>query len=101
MLRNSRLQSGGNKLNPRLHEAGDEMDVAGQPVKLGDHKRGLLASTEFDGFEQLGPVAVPLAGFDLGELGMQGTGSQETGDGLPRAWSPRPLSPWRSVETRW
>ncbi len=50
------------------------MDVAGQPVALGDDERGLAFPAQLDGFVELRPVGVQLAGFDLGELGEQGSG---------------------------
>ena len=78
---------GGDELDAGLHQPGDEVNIAGQPIQLGDDQRCLLPAAQLDGLEQLGPVGVALAGFDLGKLSQQGSGappsSKEPADRLP------------------
>jgi hypothetical protein len=58
----------GRELNARLHQAGHEMDVAGEPIELGDDERGAERTARLEGFGELGPIR-PLAALDFGELG--------------------------------
>ena len=58
------------KLDAALHQAGDERDVAGQPVELGDHQDGALPAAQLQRSAQLRPVGAPAA-LDLDQLGDQ------------------------------
>ncbi|MFZ1430886.1 MAG: hypothetical protein WAS21_29490 [Geminicoccaceae bacterium] len=58
----------GDELDPALHEARDEGDIAGQPVELGDDQRGPLPLAGGDRGMKFGPVVLPGA-LDLGEFG--------------------------------
>ena len=58
----------GDEFNTAFHEIGDEGDVAGQPVELGDDQRGALPLTGGNGRVEFGPVGFPPT-LDLGELG--------------------------------
>jgi hypothetical protein len=58
----------GDKIDPTLHQAGDEMDVARQPVELGNDQGRLASSASRQRAGDPRPV-VPLATFDLGEVG--------------------------------
>ena len=59
---------GCNEVHAAFHQAGNEMDVAGEPVELGDDELGFLAATCVERRGELGPV-VALARLNLGELG--------------------------------
>src|SRR5262245_46743205 len=50
--------------NSARDEPGEEVDVAGEPVELGDHQGGAGAPGVGDGLGQLGAVG-PLAALDL------------------------------------
>ena len=60
----------GHEVDAALHQLGDEGDVAGQPVELGDHQGGAVQAAQAERPVQLGPV-VALAALDLGHLGGQ------------------------------
>lgn len=54
------------KLDARLHEAGEEGDVAGQPVELGDDEDGLRAPGVSEGANEFGTVgAFPALDLDV------------------------------------
>ena len=53
---------------PRLHQGRRESDVAGKPVQLGDHQRGIGELGVGDGLRQFRPIGV-LSGLDLGVVG--------------------------------
>ena len=55
------------EIHPALDQAGDEVDVAGKAVELGDQERYAAPATLLDGGLKLGPVVL-LSGFDLGIL---------------------------------
>lgn len=57
------------ELDPRFHKGGNEGDVAGQSVKLGDQQHATDAPRLFKGRFQLGATALAGAGLDLGDLG--------------------------------
>ena len=68
------------------HQPGDEGNVSGQSVELGDDDRALGRASSGEGGCQLRPAIESigaLAGFDLGELGDPGEvlGLAEAGDG--------------------
>ena len=71
----------GNEINPTLHEAGDEMDVAGQSIKPGDDERGFVTAALVERGCELRAVGVPLAALDFLELGEQGSAVREPGNG--------------------
>ncbi len=73
----------GDEIDAALHQPGDEMDVAGEPIKPGDNECGFLSSACIERGGELGPVGVPLAALDLLELGEQGSAMGEAGDGGP------------------
>src|SRR5205807_1715266 len=56
----------------RLHQARDEMYVSGETVQFGNNERGSGSLALRDRGGQLRAVAVALARFDLGELGLDG-----------------------------
>lgn len=71
----------GDELDPALHQACDEGDVAGQPVELGDDQRGALPLAGGDGGMEFRPVVLPAA-LDLGEFGEDvATPSRKISDG--------------------
>lgn len=51
-----------------LHEGGDDSDVAGEAVKLGDEQDPADAARVVEGGFELGPPSLPGSGFDFGEL---------------------------------
>lgn len=55
------------ELRAAFHQPGDEGDVAGQPVKLGDHQHRPLAAAQIERGRQLRPIILPAA-LDFGEL---------------------------------
>ncbi len=56
---------GGNEVHTAFHQAGNEMDVTGKPVQLGNDERRLEAPAVGQGSFQLGPVFMPLAAFNF------------------------------------
>jgi hypothetical protein len=46
----------GYEVHPALHQVGDEGDVAGQPIELGDHQRGVVQPAQRERLRELGPV---------------------------------------------
>ena len=58
------------ELDAGFHQAGDEMDVAGQAVELGDHEDGLVVLTGSEGLGELGAACL-VTGLDLDELGQK------------------------------
>jgi hypothetical protein len=46
----------GDRFNIAVHQAGNEMDVAGEPVKLGDDQRGAALPSLCEGRKELRPV---------------------------------------------
>jgi hypothetical protein len=71
----------GNEINPTLHEARDEMDVAGQSIKPGDDECGFVAAALVERGCELRTVGVPLAALNLLELGEQGSAVREPNNG--------------------
>jgi hypothetical protein len=70
----------GDEVDAALHEAGGEVDVAGQAVEPGDHERGARALGVGDGAGQLGAVD-PLAALDL-PVGREDRGVAGAGVGV-------------------
>lgn len=58
------------ELRHAFHQPGDKGDVAGEPVKLGDHQHRPLAAAQVERGRQLRPVILPAA-FNLCELRQQ------------------------------
>ena len=58
----------GHKFNARVHQPGDEMHVARQPVELGDHELGLVLLAGRKRGGELRAVVATLAAFDLDVL---------------------------------
>src|SRR5215472_8897806 len=56
------------KVDTRLHQPGDEMDVAREPIELDDDQAGVPQPAGSEGCGDLRPI-VALAGFDLAVLG--------------------------------
>jgi hypothetical protein len=54
------------ELGSALHQRGDEVDVAGEPIELGDHQHRLVQAAQAQRLGELGPV-VALAALDLGD----------------------------------
>jgi hypothetical protein len=82
-----------------FHQPADEMDVARQPVELGDQQRRLVLAA---GFERGGLRAVILsAALDLGKLLTMSSPwrCKKTFTACCWASKPSPLRPWRVVET--
>ena len=80
-------QRGDDERHPLRHQAGDERDVAAQPVELGDGDLALGLLRRLQRGLQLRPAVErigALAGLDLGELGddLEAFGLGEGGDGL-------------------
>lgn len=57
----------GDEINPRFHEAGNEVDVADKPVKLGNDQRCLTLAAERQRLCKFRPVR-KFAGFDFNKL---------------------------------
>ena len=55
------------ELNTRLHQIGDERDIAGESIKLGDNELSAPQSALFQGRSKLRAIRV-LAALDLGKL---------------------------------
>ena len=55
------------KIGSGVHQIGDERDVAGKPVELGDDERGLVTAAGIEGERELGAVVLGAA-LDFGEL---------------------------------
>ena len=60
----------GDELNPRIHQRGDECQIARQAIQLRDHKSCLVAATGLKRPLQFGSI-VALAALDFGMLGDQ------------------------------
>jgi len=58
----------GDEADARFHEAGDDSDVAGEAVELGDEEDAADAAGVVEGGFELGAAAFAGAGFDLGEF---------------------------------
>ncbi|GGI93403.1 hypothetical protein GCM10010914_30020 [Deinococcus wulumuqiensis] len=58
----------GDEADAGFHEAGDDGDVAGEAVELGDEEDPTNSAGVAKGGFELGAPALPRAGFDLGEF---------------------------------
>ena len=79
-------ERGDDERHPLRHQAGDERDVAAEPVELGDGDLTLGLLRRLQRRLQFGPAVecvAALAGLDLGELGddLEAFGRGERGDG--------------------
>src|SRR5262249_1337414 len=59
----------GDKIDARLHQAGDKMDIARQPVELGDDEGRAAQPASGEGRGHLRAPALVGAGFDLAKFG--------------------------------
>lgn len=72
----------GDEINIAFHQAGNEMDVAGEAVELSDDEFCFLLAAKGEGGGELGPVVL-LAAFYFREfLKDRATSGDELGDGL-------------------
>ena len=72
----------GDEIRAALHQVGDECHVAGEAVQAGDKQHGAALAALGEGGEELGPVGVTPAAFDLGVFGHELAVADEPGDGL-------------------
>jgi hypothetical protein len=74
----------GDELHVAVHQVGDEHHIAREPIQLGDEKHGAALPAFGYCREQLGPIGVLLAAFDLDELRDDtSTGLDISTDGFP------------------
>jgi DNA-binding transcriptional regulator YiaG len=71
----------GDEIDATLHEAGNEMHIAGKAIQSGNDERGFLTAAFRKGGGELGPVGMSLATLDLLELGEQGSAVRKPSDG--------------------
>ena len=93
---------GGDELDAGLLQAEQEVRVAGEPVELGDDQRRAVDLAGVERLVQRRPVVVVLAALDLDVLldQLPVAAVEEASTAARCASRPRPLSPWRLVETR-
>lgn len=89
-----------NEFHVAVHQAGNEMDVAGKPVKLGDDQNRAAFPALCKRRMELGPVLLASA-LHFDELrGKLVLACHEAGHGFTLRVHAKPLDAWLSVDTR-